>query len=106
MWRTDTLWVEVAAVSALYALGNILLGHFEERTPKWRRVGKYLATVALTLGLSAGPGRPWAFGLLGLGLCVVAFVHGRVLPRRGIHGWTGEPRRRYYAMRGWQWPEG
>jgi len=33
MWTTDSLWFEIAAVSIVYALGNILLGHFEERTP-------------------------------------------------------------------------
>jgi hypothetical protein len=30
------LWVDVAAMASLFAIGNILFGHFEERTPKWR----------------------------------------------------------------------
>ena len=34
MWATNSLWFEVAIVSAVYALGNIAFGHFEEQTPK------------------------------------------------------------------------
>ena len=42
MWSTESLWFEVAVVSIIYALGNILMGQFEEQTPKIRRVGKYV----------------------------------------------------------------
>ena len=31
-------WFEVALAATIFAVGNILFGHFEERTPKWRRV--------------------------------------------------------------------
>ena len=44
MWNTESLWFEVSIVSIIYALGNILMGQFEEQTPKIRRVGKYLLT--------------------------------------------------------------
>ncbi|HEV7347521.1 hypothetical protein [Telluribacter sp.] len=40
MWSTDSLWFAVALVSGIYPLGNILMGQFDERTPKVRRVGK------------------------------------------------------------------
>lgn len=26
------------------------------------------------------------------------------LPKKGINGWTAEPREKYYALRGWKWP--
>jgi len=29
-------------------------------------------------------------------------VHGYILPRKkGINGWTGEPKSKYYEFRGW-----
>jgi len=40
MWSTNSLWFEVAIVSIIYAVGNIVFGHFEERTPKFRRSGQ------------------------------------------------------------------
>ena len=36
----------VAITAFIFAVGNILFGHLEERTPKWRRVAK----VVLVLG--------------------------------------------------------
>ena len=32
------MWYEIAIISAVFAIGNILFGHFEEMTPKWRRI--------------------------------------------------------------------
>jgi hypothetical protein len=29
LWRTDSLWVETAVVLGIFAVGNILFGHFE-----------------------------------------------------------------------------
>ena len=34
MWSTDTLWVETTVVMGIFAVGNILFGHFEQhRSP-------------------------------------------------------------------------
>ena len=59
MWTTESLWFEIAIVSMIYAFGNILMGHFEERTPKIRRVGKYILTLLVVCGISVYPGRAW-----------------------------------------------
>jgi hypothetical protein len=101
MWNTDSYWVEVAVVTIFYLFGNITLGHFEERSPKWRKVVKYLVTLAIVLALSAYFGRTVALTVLGLTLIPVVYVHGIVLPKKGINGWTGEPKSRYYEFRGW-----
>lgn len=77
------MWMEVAVVAMIFAGGNLL---------------------ALTLGISAGVGRAWAVGFLGLLGVVVLIVHGWWLPRNGINGWTGEPKEKYYALRGWKYP--
>ena len=39
--------------------------------------------------------------VLGASLIPVAYIHGIVLPKKGINGWTGEPKSKYYDMRGW-----
>lgn len=52
MWTTESLWFEIAIVSIIYALGNILMGHFEEQTPKTRRVGKYILTLLIVCCVS------------------------------------------------------
>jgi predicted MFS family arabinose efflux permease len=96
--------MEVAVVATIFAVGNILFGHFELETPKWRRLLKFLLILALTLALSTALGRRWAFLFLGtLGLFAL-IIHGWWLPRHGINGWTGEPKEKYYALRGWTYP--
>jgi len=101
MWNTDTFWFEIALVSIFYLLGNIFLGHFEERSPNWRKLAKYLVTVAIIIAISQFFGRAVALIALGLTLIPVFYVHAIVLPKKGINGWTGEPKAKYYEFRGW-----
>ncbi len=101
MWETNTLWFEVAIVSSLYAIGNILLGHFEAGTPKIRRVGKYILTLIIILVLSNYLGRTVAMTVLALALLPAIYIHTVHLPKKGINGWTGEPKDKYYELRGW-----
>ena len=95
------LWFEVAILLSLFAAGGILFGHFEEGTPKWRRL---LKMALMTCGLTAVSfrfGRFWFWSLLGVMATIVAIIHLWWLPRHGINGWTGEPMDKYYALRGW-----
>ena len=102
MWTTGSLWFEIAIVSIIYALGNIMFGQFEEQTPKWRRVGKYILTVIIIIMLSIYLGRTVAMIVLGSFLLPFLYVHGYYLPKKkGINGWTGEPKGRYYEFRKW-----
>ncbi len=102
MWSTESLWFEVAVVSIIYALGNILMGQFEEQTPKIRRVAKYILTLILVCGISIFAGRAVAMIFLALFIIPLIYVHGYVLPRKkGINGWTGEPKSKYYEFRKW-----
>ena len=101
MWNTNTLWFEISVVTLLFLFGNIFLGHFEERSPKWRKLVKYLITVAVILSLSIFFGRKVSLLILGLTLVPVVYVHAVLLPRKGINGWTGEPKSKYYDFRGW-----
>jgi len=102
MWTTESLWFEIAIVSMIYAFGNILMGQFEERTPKIRRVGKYILTLLIICGVSFFFGRPVAMTLLAVFIIPLLYVHGYYLPKKkGINGWTGEPKSKYYEFRKW-----
>jgi predicted MFS family arabinose efflux permease len=102
MFATDSLWFEVAIVSIVYALGNILMGHFEEQTPKLRRVAKYLLTIFIVCTISTFIGREQAIAFLLLFIIPLLYVHAYYLPtKKGINGWTGEPKSKYYEFRKW-----
>jgi hypothetical protein len=102
MLITNTLWFEISVVSIIYALGNILMGHFEEQTPKIRRVGKYLLTLLIVCGVSVLFGREISMMLLSIFIIPLLYIHGYYLPKKkGINGWTGEPKSKYYEFRNW-----
>ena len=98
MWRTDTLWFDVAVVMTIFAVGSILFGRFEEHKPRARRVIKVAIVLAVTLLLSATAGRLWAYGVLAVPLLGAAWVHLYWLPKHGINGWTAEPREKYFEL--------
>jgi hypothetical protein len=101
MWATNTLWFEISIVTVFFLIGNIFMGHFEERSPNWRKLVKYIVTLAIILSISIFLGRTVALIILGATIIPVIYVHSFVLPRKGINGWTGEPKGRYYEFRGW-----
>ena len=101
MWNIDSLWFEVSIVSFTILLGHIFMGHFEERSPKLRKLVKFLVALLIVLTLSIYFGRTVALTVYGLTLIPVLIVHGILLPRKGINGWTGEPKGKYYEFRGW-----
>jgi len=100
--NTDTLWFESTIIMSIFAVGNILFGHFEEGTSKWRRVRKCFTGTAIFVLLSYYAGRPAFWAALGITFIFAIVVHAWWLPKNGINGWTGEPRDKYYALRGWK----
>jgi hypothetical protein len=101
MWNTNSLWFEVSIVTFFFLFGNIFLGHFEERSPKWRKLAKYIVTIAIIVSISIFFGRTIALIVLGSTLIPLLYIHGVLLPGKGINGWTGEPKSKYYEFRGW-----
>jgi hypothetical protein len=98
MWNTSTYWFDVSVVFGVFAIGSILLGHFEEHRPKWRRLLKVAMILGLALLLSYYQLR-WAFYLVLFGFALAAaYIHVIWLPKQGIHGWTGEPRDKYLEL--------
>ena len=100
MWSTDTVWFDLAVVMSIFAVGNILFGHFEEHKPKVRRALKVVLVGGITLTLSSVGLRWVAYMLLGILGLAAAYVHIRWLPSHGINGWTGEPKEKYYELLG------
>ncbi len=56
-------WLEVAIVAALFAIGNIMLGHLEAGTPKWRRVLKVILVLTTTRLISTQLGSSMVFSV-------------------------------------------
>ena len=96
------IWIDIAIMASLYAIGGILFGHFEQRTPKWRRVLKFFMFTALIVLISSTAGRVWIIAFVGTLLAFVLVVHLWWLPKHGIDPFTGEPKEKYYALRGWK----
>jgi hypothetical protein len=102
MLHTNTIWFEISIVSIIFALGNIVMGHFEEQTPKLKRVSKYIITLFLVCSISIFFGRTISMVLLSFIIFPVLYVHAYYLPtKKGINGWTGEPKSKYYEFRKW-----
>jgi hypothetical protein len=97
--------VDVATVAALLLIGNMVFWRFEPRKPLWRRLVKVLAALLITVGISYYFGRIGVVIAIGIIAIPVIYIHAIWLPRNGVNGWTGEPREKYYALRGWTPPE-
>ena len=96
------LWIDAAVMASRFAVGGILSGHFEERTPKWRRVLKFFLMTGGIVLISATAGREWSAGVVLTLFAAVIVIHGWWLPKHGIHPLTAEPKDKYYALRGWK----
>jgi hypothetical protein len=69
---------------------------------QFRRVGKYILTLIIICLVSVYLGRTIAMSFLAVFLIPLLYVHGYYLPRKkGINGWTGEPKSKYYEFRRW-----
>ncbi|NQY30105.1 MAG: hypothetical protein HRT69_11615 [Flavobacteriaceae bacterium] len=101
MWDINTIWFEIAIVSSTMSLGYICLGHFEERTPSLRKFFKYVFTLAIVIAISIFFGQKIALIIFGLMTIPALYIHLVWLPKKGIHGWTGKPKSKYYELRKW-----
>lgn len=95
---------EFAALFALAAVGSSFFDRFEVETPAARKLLRWLLAAALTLGSYAFIGH-WALAVLAGLAALGTAVHFIWCFANGIHPLRAEPRRRYYALRRWTWPE-
>jgi hypothetical protein len=84
--------VDVLGVGLVLVTGGIVFRRFAVRTPMWARVLKMVLGLIATGMVSARFGHVGVLLLVAALVIPVIVVHGWLLPRRGINGWTGEPR--------------
>ena len=96
------MWFEIAIVAALLLVGQILFARFEERTPRWRILFKHALGIAIFVSVSYFFGRFWFYVSLVAAAIPVLIIHAWWLPKNGVNGWTGEPKDKYYELRGWK----
>lgn len=95
--------LELGTLLALAVVGQSTFARFEIETPAIRKIRKWFVLSALTLLLYQFVGH-WS-------LIVPAFIgvagstfHVVWCRRNGIDPIRATPARRYYQLRGWQWP--
>jgi hypothetical protein len=94
--------VDVTAVAVFLIIGNIAFRHFDPFLTLTQRILKIAAILAITALVSYFFGRAGVMVAFVLAVLPVIYIHGIWLPRRGVNGWTGEPKERYYELRGWK----
>ena len=99
------MWFEIAIIMTIFAVGNVLFGHFEAGTPKWRRLSKMFLVTGVSVAISNYAGQSYFWIFLALIFLAAIYIHVCWLPRHGINGWTGEPKSAYYKLRGWKLPD-
>lgn len=98
------LTLELAVLLAIAVIGPAIFAPFEVETPAWKRLLKWGVVCLGTLGLARAVGH-WALAVpIGAAFLGVSF-HTVWCKRNGIDPWRATPRRRYYELRGWAWPD-
>lgn len=87
--------------STLLALGCMVFGEFEARTPLGRRIGKLIVLLVSTALVAQFVGTGWALGWVGLLFGLGLGVHTWWTRRHGIDFLRPEPRAKYEMLRGW-----
>ncbi len=85
-------------------VGMVTFGRFEAERPIWRGLLKWAIFIAGTLGLYQLVGH-WSLLFPAAGLVAGSTVHIIWCRRHDIHPLYATPRRRYYDLRGWEWPD-
>lgn len=96
--------LELLVLLLLVIVGTSVFAVFEVETAAWRKVLKWSLVVGLTWAAHLRVGHAALAIPLGLGLAGLTF-HWAWCRKHGIHPLRATPRRRYYELRGWRWPD-
>jgi hypothetical protein len=97
--------LDVGAMALFLIIGNVVWRHFDPMLTLGRRIAKILLILTITAAVSHYFGHKGVAIAFGVALLPIIYIHGIWLPRHGVNGWTGEPREKYYALRGWPPPK-
>ena len=96
--------LELVILLAIAVVGPAVFAVFEAETPAWRKILKWAAVTGITWLVYRRAGHAALATPLGLGAAGGA-LHFWWCARNRIHPIHALPRRRYYELRGWAWPE-
>ena len=96
--------LELSFLLVVMTLGMVIFGRFEADRPIWKGLLKSAIIILGTVGLYEAVGH-WSLLLPSAALIAGGTVHTVWCRRNDIHPIYATPRRRYYELRGWQWPE-
>ena len=96
--------LELSFLLIFMTLGMVIFGRFEVERPIWRGLLKWAILIGGTVGLYQLVGH-WSLLFPTAGLLAGSTVHVIWCRRNDIHPLYATPRRRYYDLRGWEWPE-
>ncbi len=96
--------LELYVLLVVLILGSSVFAVFEVETPGWRKALKWLILSGGTVSLYYGVGHVALVLPVG-GAAIGAAVHFWWCHKHGIHPIHATPRRRYYELRKWPWPE-
>ena len=96
--------IELAVLLTLQTLGTTIFAKFETETPLIKRLLKWIILTGGTLGLYVAIGH-WALLFPLLIMALGTTFHFLYCRKHGIHPLKATPRKKYYQLRGWSWPE-
>ncbi len=96
--------LELGFLLTVQIIGTETFAPFEVETSPLRKIVKWGLIAALTIGLYQLVGH-WSLLVPIIGVLVGGVFHFIWCSRNGIHPLRATPRRRYYELRGWHWPE-
>jgi len=96
--------LELGFLLILITLGMEIFGRFEVERPVWRGILKWAIIIFGTIGLHRLVGH-WSLLFPTAALVAGSIVHTVWCKKHSIHPIYATPRRKYYDLRGWAWPE-
>jgi len=96
--------IELYVLLAIQILGSSIFTIFELETAWWRTTAKWFIITTATISLYYMVGHIALLVPSGVGVLGASF-HFWWCRRHGIHPVHATPRRKYYQLRGWSWPD-
>ena len=96
--------LELIVLLVIQTLGMSIFAIFEVETPAWRGILKWFIVIGGTIGLYYLVGH-WSLLFPLAGAVAGGTFHFVWCRKNGIHPIRATPRRKYYALRGWEWLE-
>ena len=96
--------LELSVLLVMVVLGTSIFAVFEVESPRWRKVLKWLIVCGGTVGLYCRLGHAALVFPVALGAAAITY-HLWWCRQHGIDPVHATPRRRFYELRGWHWPE-